>query len=324
MKDFSFEHDLYARIFGRYSNTFMVVNDSLRILDRNRKMLLAKEHEARYDLKARLVIMNINGKWGAVGENYEEIIPFLHDTLYAFNGHYEDPIETTHILAVKNGKFGFYGTNGELKIPFEYDWGRNRFIEYFMVKKNENFGLINVIGEEIIPIKHDTIMYFEYDMFYVSSNNKFGIKNIDNDVLIDCKNDSLIRLGHLVVDKHWKFYNFFANLRGDKWGLCDILGRDLIEPFSDTKPKPLIHNFTKSRSLRHIDSNVDNIIPEFYYTFTNEGKVGIVNSRGKIIIPAIKDSIQVGWEEKEIYLFENRIKNKYQFSFNDAEIKLVK
>lgn len=149
----------------------------------------------------------------------------------------------------------------------------NQFIKY--IKENLEIVKENTLKMEKSSLKHSVFDY-SYSEFFTNGQNKrfFCLKDrqTNKQGLADAK-------GNLVIPFKYDFCSNFGcnNLNyiytgiitneGERFGLTDCLGNDVIEPISE---RPI--NFS-----------------EGYATIRQNGKYGYINSSGDIVIPVIYD-----------------------------------
>ena len=131
------------------SNNFLVTFDSTRILDKKIGKLIAKKHKARYDNIANCIILKIGTKWGAIKDNYQELIPFTNDSLGLYQDYPGINDGTALSLSVKNGLYGFYNLKGKLIIPHSYQWAENKNTSHAIVKDENKFSLLSNKGKNM-------------------------------------------------------------------------------------------------------------------------------------------------------------------------------
>ena len=215
-----------------------------------------------------LTAFNKNGKWGYLNADSIEVIKPTYEEASDFSGGF---------AAVKNkGKYGYIDKGGNVVIPFKYDmassFNKGVAIVYQLVNTNDEFqseapkyGLIDKNKTEITPLQYDFIGLFTNDgVAVVRKNDKHSLINLAGKELLPFKYDFIAELyeGIAVVK------TFDANSRKALSGLIDKTGNE-IYPLSDIK-------FSK--------------FSEGLIAFEKDKKVGFINTKGEIAIPAKYDS----------------------------------
>lgn len=118
--------------------------------------------------------------WGFVNENGEEIIPCKYEDADAFSG---------GLARVKSAEgWGFVNEDGEEITPCKYKEAVPDFSEGLArVKTKEGWGFVNKNGEEIIPCKYKEAYGFSKGLAGVKTKKGWGFINKDGEEIIPCK-----------------------------------------------------------------------------------------------------------------------------------------
>ena len=114
----------------------------------------AEEWRKKYDKvgffqEEGLARVTLNGKYGFINEEGEEVIPPKYDEAYPFR---------KGLAAVElNGKSGWINPEGTVVIPLKYDNAGNFSEGLAEVKLNGKWGLVNTKGEEVVPPEYTSI-----------------------------------------------------------------------------------------------------------------------------------------------------------------------
>jgi hypothetical protein len=156
-------------------------------------------------------------------------------------------------LAVKNEKYGFINQNGDIIVPLKYEDAFPFYDGYASIKSNDNWNYINEEGRVIFS---DSLI-FSYRPII---ENKAVFMVSGQEVEKRKRMHSEDRTGSQV------FVEYLNQIKKQqlKEGLIDINGKIVIEPIYDEISGYFIHGFMRVR---------------------NNGKAGIINEEGKIIIP---------------------------------------
>lgn len=179
---------------------------------------------------------------------------------------------------VKEGKIGLADKYGEIKISPIYsrlelsDDGK-----YAIVKKDELQGVMKIdstVVEEILPVKYSYIAPLEWNN--IGLGFPTGVYFSENDPYVyTIKNE---KAG--VYDKHGNCIcdNKYENISYYDYLFCRMSnGLDIINP--------------ESKDLKHIDC--DDFVPsaDSYCIIKKNGKWGVINKEGKLVIDTIYDEI---------------------------------
>ena len=320
--DKDYPHHAYFK-----SNKFLITADSSRILDKKIGKLIHKKHQSIYDNRANCIFLKINNKWGAIKDNYEIFIPFDNDTIGMFEDHPGIFNDSSLCLSMKNGFIGFYDLRGKLALPHQFKWASNKSIPHVIAKSKNRFSLLNLDGKELIPPIYDTIYpVIDKRNYFVQHKNKIGLVNIDNETVIKCENDSLEFFLYLYKDQSRKYYAHYNFLKNGKWGIIDGLGQTIISAISESKYELLARPEMKAKSKPVANKSKENI-PEYYYSLKQNGKFGIINSFGEVIIRPKFDSIlPYGYSYRD-QIIKFSLKNdtvEIKYNRNGLKLELVK
>lgn len=95
-----------------------------------------------------LLFVKSKGKWGALNEKLEAIVPFEYDQ---FVGEQYAPGGINSCVLIKNEKLGAVGLDGQEVVPFEYDFiQRNFFKDYDLYGKNGTYLVMDSSGNVLV------------------------------------------------------------------------------------------------------------------------------------------------------------------------------
>ena len=168
-------------------------------------------------------VKGLNGKWGFVNEQGEEVIPFKYDDVCDFS---------EGLARVKlYKKWGFIDKEGRKIISYKYDdagdfseglarvyriYEDNRNLEYPIYLKK--WGFIDKNGEKLIPYIYDGAGDFYEGLARVKHNGKWGFINNAGTAVIS-----------FIYDEVSDFSKGLARVRiNRKWGFIDKKGKEVI------------------------------------------------------------------------------------------------
>lgn len=162
-------------------------------------------------------------------------------------------------LAIKDKKYGFINKNGDVIIPLIYDDAFPFYNGYTSVKSNDKWNYINEKGETIFS---DSLI-FSYRPII---NNLAVFMIADNEVESRKRMHSEDRKGSQT------FVEYLNQIEKKqlKEGLINTNGKIIVEPLFDEISGYFIDGFMRVR---------------------NNGKAGIINQKGEIVIPLEYDNV---------------------------------
>lgn len=249
-----------------------------------------------------------NDSWGYIDTRTNEIkIPF---------GKYEfmNPMDQENmILAKKDGKDGYIDINDNILIPFIYD-NLNVFSNNGLASAQikDKFGAINRKGEVVIPLVYDRLNYFyKSGLAIIIKNGKYGFINKTAKEIIppiynsvnQSMNDSIVFVKN---NEKWAIFNNQGKQLTDF--IFDNQGEDIIiEPKYDRKGTTYFIDgaikLSKNGKIGFLNRNLEEVFEFGKYdnilTFNQKGfaivedklKFGVIDSKGKIVVDIIYDSI---------------------------------
>jgi len=137
-----------------------------------------------YDVKEGLRGVQLNGKWGFIDKNGNEVIPLKYEGAESFS-------EGLAVVKFK-GKWGVVDRNDLQVVPFKYDIAFSFFKGLARVRLNGKQGLIDITGKEVIPCKYDEVPdNFYGEIVRVKLNGKYGYVNKNGKEIAPCKYDEV-------------------------------------------------------------------------------------------------------------------------------------
>lgn len=198
-----------------------------------------------------LIRVQIDGKWGFVNQNFEEIIPVIYERAWDF--------EDNFALVKEDGEWYFlFYMSEEDKIEQkekmkEYSWLYrlsnkvfHSFRNYYKISVEEQVNNRSLLGEHashfvrtkkgalyvddyiaarnesaLIPIDIDEVSFLDdYGYAEVRRDGKYGLINADGEFVVPCIYDELRRLNNI---------QYAVARINDKWGTVDLQNNTLIE-----------------------------------------------------------------------------------------------
>ncbi|WEK20516.1 MAG: WG repeat-containing protein [Candidatus Pedobacter colombiensis] len=292
-----------------YAHGFMIYNEKEK-KNKSYKELLVYNN---FTPQARIFGYQRAGKWGLLDTTGVEITKPLYDKLeFQFFKKNANSDANNLIKAMVNKKWGLIDRNGNKMLDFEYDELSNRYSGLSLAKKNGKYGLLSKDIKLITPIKYDEITLQDGDFriekfILVRINKKTG--------LINSKGNEIIPVKYDYVNSF--FLNGFSVVGiGKKMGLFDLNGKMVFPVIYDsiTVNEDGFHTVLKDGFWGVINRSHDVILPIVYgqvlriydqnslrdaalttkrakYCVNYNGKEGLLDSTGKIVVPFLYDTI---------------------------------
>jgi hypothetical protein len=214
-----------------------------------------------------LIRFRENGKWGYM--NSDKTI-FIAPT-YQEAGDFIDGLA----YVKQKGKFGYIDKNKKTVVPFKYDMAGDFYkgvaIVYVLAKTNDEFqsevpryGLIEKSGKEITPLQYDFIGMFS------KTENVAVVKKGGKQSFIDLSGKEIMPFKYDFISEFHEGVAVVRSLVNNRAlsGIIDISGKEIV-PLSEIK-------FTT--------------FSEGLIAFEKNKKVGFMNTKGEIVIPAKYDA----------------------------------
>lgn len=293
------------------------LNDNWGFIDTSGSWMIKAIFESCEPFKEGMSLVSIDDRFGFVNTRGEVIIETIYEDADSFNngvaiifngekygvinrfGEIKIPLEYEDIgdfingvaYASKNGKYGFINEDGYVIIPFIYDKAFSFNDRMALVKRGGKFGIIDLENNWIIPFNFDWIEpYFQDSLIKVRVDNKLGLINSKVDTILAIEYDQIGKIDQslILVVKDGKVA--YVNPHGD-----------LIIPMI-YEADPFIMDWGEFKDGRA--------------RIRIKNKMGMIDSTGKRIVPAIFDMI--GDFESELF----PIKKRGKWGYSDRDIKL--
>ena len=159
-----------------------------------------------------LIKVRLDGKYGFINKDGEEIIPCKYEDADAFSD---------GLAKVKSAEgWGFVNENGEEIIPCKYEDADAFSGGLARVKSAEGWGFVNEDGEEIIACKYEEACGFSEGLAGVKSADGWGFVNENGEEIISCKYED--------VDVFFDGLALVQSNEGWGWGFVNENGEEII------------------------------------------------------------------------------------------------
>lgn len=162
-----FEYPLFDDIEFDRENVFIAnKSSSFFHVDKAGNKLSDKTYESIYSIKDGFSAVKLNGLWGFIDENFNQVIDFKFYDVHSFYENYAAVMD-------KDNKWGFIDTAGNVAIDFQYDEVENFREDLAAVRQGDKWGYIDKNGKEVISCKYDEVHSFSEGLAAVAINNYF-------------------------------------------------------------------------------------------------------------------------------------------------------
>lgn len=162
--------------------------------------------------------VRLNGKYGAINNKGEIIIPIEHDEGIGMFG---DSISMCKVIDGKK-KWAMYDFKGDCLTEFKYDEMINLYKGFAIVRNDELYGVIDKNGQEVIPLEYSNLRFMGH-YFQGKINGKNVILDKNNDILNDSDFDLIER----------SFEGMISFQLNGKYGFMDKSFKEKIKPMYD-------------------------------------------------------------------------------------------
>jgi len=246
--------------------------------------VILTEYEDAESFNKGLAIVYNGEKYGAVNRFGDLVIKAEYDDI----GEFKDGVA----YASKGGKYGYIDENGFVLIPFIYDQAFSFEYGKALAKYNSKYGIVDKANKRIVPFDYDWIEpHFNDSIFKVRKGMKYGILSFQLDTILDISYD---QIGN--VDKE-----LILVVKEEKVGYANSNGELIIPMNYEADPSIL--------TWGEFDEGLARI--------KIKGKMGIIDSTGSRIVPAIFEKI--GEYDGILY----PVKKYGKWGYADGNIKLI-
>lgn len=245
--------------------------------------IIAEYEDAESFNKGLAIVFN-GEKYGAVNRFGDKVIKAEYDDI----GEFKDGIA----YASKGGKYGYIDKNGFVIIPFMYDQAFSFEHGKALSKYNEKYGIVNRENKNIVPFDYDWIEpHYSDSIFKVRKGTKYGIISFQLDTLLAIEYDRIGKIDQKLI----------LVVKDKMVGYVNSKGEFIIPIIYESDPFILTWG-EFDRGLARIRI---------------KGKMGIIDSTGNRVIPAIFE--EIGEYDGVLY----PVKKYGKWGYADAKIKLA-
>jgi len=305
--------------------TDQLEDDNVFFVSNNHDDLKSKNYDALFDLNGnQLTDFIYKGIYGGVEEGFfaaekdgkcghlslqgEEVIPFIYEE----TAYFQEGVSGMKL----GGKWGIINHKNETVIPFEYEdigFSDNNRIS---AKRNGKWGIIDKFNNVLVDFKFDELPYGvlgdrNCGSTYAKLGDKYGIIDIFGETLFDFVCDECD-----YADDYGKWYKL---KKDGKWALYSCEKNDFVSPFMYDDIDFYERGFfkvTRGEHTTYIDREncpvadesvecIDMLYGSDFIKFVKDGKCGVMNTGGKIILPPRSDCGCVRYSEGMFVMQDN-------------------
>lgn len=246
----------YCKIIPLIEPYFAVSTDcsNIAIFDSNSSTdIIIEEFQNAFPYKNKFIRIQKNDLFGILNTSLKEIIPIEYSSL---------KFAEEYLIAENKNGFGIIDTANTVLIEFEYTEIKHLGAFYTIEKNNE----IKILNKNLLPLT--TMIYNKVEIpaykqsLVVTQNNLEGVIDYNGDELLPIKYEEIIY--------HTLDFNGYIAKLNNKYGLYDEAGIKVLDHKYDI--------------LRNINGKM--------FRSDQNGKKGIVSSKGDVIVPNLYDKIE--------------------------------
>ena len=262
-----------------YSNVFSVRKDYKMGLANRTGLLVQPDFD---DVKVKDSVSFIvlkDGKWGVIADNSKEVLPFAFEKLEYFGAE--------KLIYKKQNKWGIASRTTGRQEPMQYDSIGRLSDKAAAVVKNGKYGIIDTNGRELEPPIYDTLLNGIYAVLIRGRKVVcYNLQGYPRREYPSHGKDKVMIIG--------------GNRGKYSQGLCDTLGNLLLGLnyeisyvgdglffCLDEKGASVAYNSSGER-LKNFSgyATVSEFIANYAYVIAKNGKAGVCDSLGNVVIPA--------------------------------------
>ena len=301
-----FEYPLFDDIEFDRENVFIAnKNSSFFHVDKAGNKLSDKTYESIYSIKDGFSAVKLNGLWGFIDENFNQVIDFKFYDVHSFYENYAAVMD-------KDNKWGFIDTAGNVAIDFQYDEVENFREDLAAVRQGDKWGYIDKNGKEVISCKYDEVHSFSEGLAAVAINNYFedgymawAYIDTKGEVVIPFYSYSALGSIPLVIGD---FHDGRAFVTKD---LVSVIGKNGENIFSGDS----LFFISKAEYYKEHSAMIGYIYSDSSMKIK---KYGLLNLKGEEVLKPIFDYIESIYGE---YMIVADIKNETDMNYGIVRIK---
>ncbi len=258
-----------------------------------------------------------NGQWGLLKDFGNIILQPKYDTIA--------PKFKFRLIVAKGGKYGLVDLNGNPVTKVKYDEIDDFYEKAARVKVDDKFGFISFRGREVIPIEYEYADRFKNFRCIVKKGGRYGIINTKNEFILDNVYKEVRRnydtpYYTVETDSGWLFLGIDTKLLFNT-PFEKIITTDPVS-FVRAKHKDGWAYFSvpdKGYKIDQFYNGAGEMISGHAEVVNEDGKKGVVDSLGTLVVPYEFDSIEYKWFGGQLF-FQVRKSGVYGIYKSDGKV----
>ena len=257
---------------------FVVEENENRLIDINDKLIKSHNYQYVDYFREGLAVVEADEKYGYIDKEGKEVVSPKYEEAYDFS---------EGLAVVKaDGKYGYMDKEGKEVVSPKYEdaWS---FVEGLArVVADGKYGCIDKEGKEVVSPKYEEVDNFSEGLAVVKADGKWGYIDKEGKEVVSPK-----------YEDAGGFSRGLAKVEADgKWGYIDKEGKEVISPKYEISwyfgknteslriPSGIVYNY---------DYDYEGEFSDGLIVVIKDGKAGVINQEGEVIIPTIYDYISI-------------------------------
>jgi len=264
----------------------LVVNEGkVGYINKSNEIIIPFEYDEGEAFIEGLAIASKDDLYGVINRLGETIVSFEYD----FIGPYNNGLA----VVANDTAYGFINRKGEIQIPIEFDYAGDFKDGFAIIEKDGYKGMINTLGKTVVPSIYQWLEPFNKQGYCRAKNDSlYGILDKNSAEVLSFEYDQIDNLlnGHNII------------VKGDKYGYVNDTGEIVI---------PIKYEFNPSIWIQSKFKNG-------YASYYQNGKLGIIDTSGKKIFPAIFEDVGQYVEEGLV-----AVKKRGKWGYSNQSLRLI-
>ena len=257
---------VYDEIYDFYKGyAVVIIKEKFGLINKEGTLIVPVKYDYIFRCDGNLIAVRNNNKWALFDKTGKQVTDFKYDGLeYVQEGFY--------VVRVNN-KLGVIDEKGKEIIPEKYEKFEGNFNDGILaVSIHDKWGYVNSEGKEITPIKYEYADEFKDGRAKVNFNYKEGLIDKNGKVIVPLIYNDLFRLGNGLSD---------VGVVNEK----DRLNMGVVNEKNGKLVTSL--KYEDLYNYQHLDIPFSGKLARIQLN----DKIGLVDDKGKIIVPILYDSI---------------------------------
>lgn len=202
-------------------------------------------------------------RYGYIAQNGDTILETEYNDITRIVEKEDD--KNVYLIASKNGQCGIFKNKNQI-VNNEYQSIRyDETNDVMIVEKSKKYGVVNMEGKTIIPVEYEQIDSTGMYLYAQKEEGTTVFNKEGNEVKTD------VNTAKLNTDNE-NYIILISNENNQTlYGLLDKEGKEIIKP---------TYNY------------LEYLFDDFFIASSENGKLGVVNSKGEEVVPIDNDSVQ--------------------------------